>query len=577
MQNKQTTYLNDEMTDCNGQDKLFRMVCDTSHNAFLYYNFRKNEIVTLGNWDSFFSFSVKDTDDLLFLLNEVEEEGKESLKAALFAEILKKEQDYVECRLKDGRTWLSFEVRVLYDSSGSPTDKMICIKNITRFKVQQEELEYLSFYDNQTALFNRNYFVKLLGNMIRQAEKEQEVVSVLIIDIDDFKKINDGMGMLVGDEVIQQYGQFLGSFSSDKCIVCHMNSDIYCMAVYDPAGERSIDYIYQKIQKRIAQGFVLSGGTEIHLTVSIGVAEYPEASKSVLELINCAEIVMFKAKSAGKSSIQYFDAPILQEFLQKATIENQLKEAVFYKNFSLYFQPQYYTDGGKLRGLEALIRWRNQDDKMVSPAVFIPIAEKNGAIIPIGSWVIEESIRKYACWKEKFGLPLIMSINISAVQYKRKDFVDKLMAIIQEYHVDPRDIELEITESVLIDDFSDVKKKLIMLREQGIRISLDDFGTGYSSLSYLNGLPIDTLKIDKCFVDKVKTDKSTRIIMQSVISMACQLGYETIAEGVEEAGQLAYMREMGCTIIQGYYLGKPMPEEETEHLLKNLAEQKDYN
>ena len=212
---------------------------------------------------------------------------------------------------------------------------------------------------------------------------------------------------------------------------------------------------------------------------------------------------------------------------------------------------------------------------MISPAIFIPIAEKNGAIIPIGGWVIEESIRQYARWKEVYGLPIIMSINISAVQYKRKDFVNNLMEIIHKYEVNPTEIELEITESVLIDDFADVKAKLLKLREQGIRISLDDFGTGYSSLSYLNGLPIDTLKIDKSFVDKVKTDKSTRIIMESVVSMAGQLGYETIAEGVEEEEQYDFMKEIGCSIIQGYYLGKPMPEEETDQLLQSLANRKD--
>ena len=448
---------------------------------------------------------------------------------------------------------------------------MICVKDITRFKSQQEELEYLSYYDNQTALYNRNYFVKLLGDMVRKAEEEQVIVSVLIVDIDDFRKINDGLGMLVGDEVIQQYGQFLGTFSSDKCITCHMNSDIFCMAVYDPVGDRSVERIYHKIQKRVAKGFVLSNGTDIHLTVSIGVAEYPEASKSVLELINCAEIVMFKAKSGGKSSIQYFDAPILQDFLQKASIENQLKEAIFNKNFCLYFQPQYYTDGEKLRGVEALIRWRNQENKMISPAVFIPIAEKNGAIIPIGGWVIEESIRQYAKWRAEYGVSMIMSINISAVQYKRKDFVNKLMEIIHTYGVDPKEIEIEITESVLIDDFADVKGKLMQFREYGIRISLDDFGTGYSSLSYLNGLPIDTLKIDKSFVDRVMTDRSTRIIMESVITMVNKLGYETIAEGVEEEEQLNYMKEIGCHIIQGYYLGKPMPGDDLEKLLQEMA------
>lgn len=568
---KQTEFLNTKNEEYPGQDKLFRMVCDTSHNAFLYYNFKKDEVITIGNWDAAFPYMVKSGEELFLLLKEVPEEERDSLKNALFPEYNGEERDFAECRLNNGRTWLSFESRVLYDKEKNPVDKMICIKDITRFKNQQEELEYLSYYDNQTALFNRNYFVKLLGDMVKKAEEEQVIVSVLIVDIDDFRKINDGLGMLVGDEVIQQCGQFLGIFSSDKCITCHMNSDIFCMAVYDPVGDRSVESIYHKIQERMAKGFVLSDGTDIHLTVSIGVAEYPEASQSVLELINCAEIVMFKAKSGGKSSIQYFDAPILQDFLQKASIENQLKEAIFNNNFCLYFQPQYYTNGEKLRGVEALIRWRNQENKMISPSVFIPIAEKNGAIIPIGGWVIEESIRQYAKWRAEYGVSMIMSINISAVQYKRKDFVNKLMEIIHMYGVNPKEIEIEITESILIDDFADVKGKLMQLREYGIRISLDDFGTGYSSLSYLNGLPIDTLKIDKSFVDRVMTDRSTRIIMESVITMVNKLGYETIAEGVEEEEQLNYMKEIGCHIIQGYYLGKPMPGDDLEKLLQEMA------
>ena len=315
---KQTEFLNTKNEEYPGRDKLFRMVCDTSHNAFLYYNFKKDEVITIGNWDAAFPYMVKSGEELFLLLKEVPEEERDSLKNALFPEYNGEERDFAECRLNNGRTWLSFESRVLYDKEKNPVDKMICVKDITRFKNQQEELEYLSYYDNQTALFNRNYFVKLLGDMVKKAEEEQVIVSVLIVDIDDFRKINDGLGMLVGDEVIQQCGQFLGIFSSDKCITCHMNSDIFCMAVYDPVGDRSVESIYRKIQERMAKGFVLSDGTDIHLTVSIGVAEYPEASQSVLELINCAEIVMFKAKSSGKSSIQYFDAPILQDFLQKA-------------------------------------------------------------------------------------------------------------------------------------------------------------------------------------------------------------------------------------------------------------------
>ena len=394
--------------------------------------------------------------------------------------------------------------------------------------------------------------------MVKKAEEEQVIVSVLIVDIDDFRKINDGLGMLVGDEVIQQCGQFLGIFSSDKCITCHMNSDIFCMAVYDPVGDRSVESIYHKIQERMAKGFVLSDGTDIHLTVSIGVAEYPEASQSVLELINCAEIVMFKAKSGGKSSIQYFDAPILQDFLQKASIENQLKEAIFNNNFCLYFQPQYYTNGEKLRGVEALIRWRNQENKMISPSVFIPIAEKNGAIIPIGGWVIEESIRQYAKWRAEYGVSMIMSINISAVQYKRKDFVNKLMEIIHTYGVDPKEIEIEITESILIDDFADVKGKLMQLREYGIRISLDDFGTGYSSLNHIREIPIDVIKVDQSFVKDLAGDAYSQSFIKMVAELAQTIGVSVCVEGIETPEQFKVLQGMKVKYIQGYYFDRPM-------------------
>ena len=553
-----------------GRDKMFRLVCDTTNNAFLYYSFEKSEVVTLGNWDDHFSFRVKDSREFVRICEEFEENNAQMLKDVLYLEKSGLERSTVECHIKNGRKWLEFETRVSYDEAGVPTDKIICIRDITKFKNQNDELKYMAYYDSLTGLYNRNYFVMRLGEFVRKAEEEQCVVSVLFIDIDDFRKINDGMGLVVGDEVVQQYGQFLCSFLSENVIVCHMNSDVFCMAIYDPCGSRTVEAIHKKIQERIQKGFVLTNGLELHLTVSIGVAEYPEASKSALELINCAEIVMFKAKSAGKDSIQYFDAPILRDFLDTVAIENKLNEAVFNKNFCLHFQPQYCTDNQKLRGVEALIRWRDEENKMISPAVFIPIAEKNGAIIPIGNWVMEESIRYYAEWKRKYDYPLIMSINISAIQYKRKDFVPQLLDIMQRYQVEPSEIELEITESILIEDFAEVKEKLMMLRDYGIRISLDDFGTGFSSLAYLNGLPIDTLKIDKSFVDRVNTDESTRIITESIVSMVSRLGYESVAEGVETKEQLEYMQKIGCNVIQGYLLGKPMPPEEMEQLLVKL-------
>ena len=270
--------------------------------------------------------------------------------------------------------------------------------------------------------------------------------------------------------------------------------------------------------------------------------------------------------------MQYFDASILKDFLHNVAIETKLKEAVFAQNFTMNFQPQYFTENGKLRGMEALIRWRDNDGRMISPAVFIPIAEKNGTIVPIGAWVVDESIRIFSQWKKDYHTPMILSLNISAIQYNRDDFVDMILNCLKKYDLDPNFLELEITESVFIENFHDVTEKLRLLREYGIKVSLDDFGTGYSSLSYLKKLPIDTLKIDKSFIDTITMDENTRVIADSVVNMAKRLGYETIAEGVEDQDQFNYLKKIGCDCIQGFFLGRPSTSEEIERLLLRIEE-----
>lgn len=553
-----------------GNEKMYRLICDTSNNAFLYYSFEKSEVITLGQWASYFDFQIREVKDLPCLFDEVMDEYIIPLRDVLFLEKSGQERGSVECPTKDGKVWLNFETIVTYDSSGEPTDKVVCIRNISKLKFQNEELKYMAYYDSLTGLFNRNYFVQRLTEYLNKAEENNSIVSVLFIDIDDFRKINDGLGLLIGDEVVQQFGQFLKEFADEKVIVCHMTSDIYCMAIYDPFGTRSIEHICKSIQEKASQGFALSTGQEMTLSVSIGIAEYPEAAQTALELINCSEIVMFKAKDKGKNSIQYFDAPILHEFLEGVNIETNLKEAMLNNKFILFFQPQYYTRNGRLRGVEALIRWKYEDGKMISPAIFIPLAEQNGTIVKIGKWVIEESLRWFAEWKQKYDYPMIISLNISAIQYKRKDFVSQLTELIEKYGITPEEVELEITESIFIEDFEEITEKLHVLRDYGVRISLDDFGTGFSSLSYLKGLPIDTIKIDKSFIDTLSSDAPSRIITESIINMVSKLGYETVAEGVEEEIQYQYLKNIGCDIIQGFLLGKPMPGEEIDNLLIRL-------
>ncbi|MCD7835487.1 MAG: bifunctional diguanylate cyclase/phosphodiesterase [Lachnospiraceae bacterium] len=552
------------------KERMYRLICDSTTNAFLYCSFEKSEVVTLGRWSDYFDFEIKDIKELTRLTEAVEASYSLALRDAIYTEKSGSEYASLECPKKGSKTWFKFQVRIIYDENKRPTDKIISIDNITKIKFQNDELTYMAYYDTLTGLYNRNYFVRLLGEFVRAASDNNSIVSVMMLDIDDFKKINDSMGIVVGDEIIQQFGSYLKEFSNEHLIVCHMSSDVYCIAISDPVGAHSVEQIYNRIKKRLKKPFVLSDGRSVELDVSFGVAEYPEASTNALELINCAEIVLFNGKRLGKNSIQYFNSRVLSDFINSVEIEKKLKEAIFNSNFILHFQPQYYIGDNKLRGVEALVRWRDGDNGMISPAVFIPIAEKNGAIIPIGNWVVEQSIKQYAEWSKKYGVHFIMSINISALQCSREDFVNGILSMIDRYSVNPSEIELEVTESILIDDFDAISGKLSKLRAHGVRISLDDFGTGFSSLSYLKRLPIDTLKIDKSFIDTVLTDSSTRIITESIISMVKTLGYEAIAEGVEDERQYRYLDSIGCDVVQGFLLGKPQPPEDIESILGNM-------
>lgn len=549
------------------KERMYHMVCDSVEGTYLYFSFAKNQVSVLGQWSNFFDFEVCEPRDFSKLLEIVDEPYLLSLREALYLEKSGNETASVECMLKEKKVWLRFCVQVYYNQAGQPTDKVIYISNTTKAHIQNEELEYMAYYDGLTGLYNRNYFVRLLSEYARNASETNSVVSVMVVDIDEFKKVNDGMGMVVGDDLLQQVGFFLKELCNENVIACHLHSDVFCIAIFEPTGARSVDAVYKAIQRRTKEPFRISTGQNITVTVCVGVAEYPEASSSVLELINFAEIAVFKSKLIGANTMQYFTAADQEHFVKAIELEDKLKKAIHNRALVLYYQPQYYGGNKRLRGVEALLRWNDKEEGMISPATFIPVAEKNGSIISLGKWVVEESVRQYAVWRKQFGFPFILSINISALQYKEDDFVASVVSVLNKYKVSPSEVELEITESILIDDFQAVYEKLKILRDYGIRISLDDFGTGFSSLSYLKKLPIDTLKIDKSFIDTVMTDSATRVITESIINMVKALGFESIAEGVEKEQQYQYLYAIGCDVIQGYLFSKPLPPEQMEALL----------
>lgn len=550
-----------------GKEKMYQLVCSTSRNAFIYVDFSKRSLNVLGNWSSFFDFPVLNDGDFIKIMESVEDTYKGNLQKLLYLEKTRKGNAVLECHLKGRNVWLEFECTVIYHDD-TPVEKVIRIRDISKMKKQNEELQYMAYYDTLTGLYNRNYFVRILSEWIRNAEDKNETIAVICIDFDHFKKVNDGLGLVAGDELVQSFGLFLKELLDDRMIASHVNDDTFYLAVKNPVGNHSAEYIFNQILKRIEKPFRLLGGHEIFITLCAGVAEYPETATNSLELINCAEVVMFKAKELGTNQMKYFEVPIYKDFLDKVNLENRLKEAINTNRFVLYYQPQFDSKTRELRGVEALIRWKDENGKLISPGYFIPLAEKSGLIVPIGSWVLEEGVRKYADWRKKYHCNMVLSLNISALQYKRPDFVSNLFELLEKYRVNPGDIELEITESVLIDDFEQVVEKLHIIKDYGIKISLDDFGTGFSSLSYLKGLPIDTLKIDKSFIDTVIDDESTKVITESIVSMVKKLGYETVAEGVETEAQYEYLKQIECDNIQGFLLGRPMPENELVKLMK---------
>ena len=553
-------------------ERIYRIICESSDYGYIYQNLASDEVLTFGSFEKMFGLRLHSTADFYEFTERLNAEDRNMVLDTLFPEEKDEMLASCECRSLDDHSWFRIITRLEdNDNPDLEMDKIITIVNITREKSQNSELLYMAYYDTTTGIYNRNYFVSLLTGMLQNAEKEGCKVSLLMIDIDDFKKINDVRGIIIGDELLEQVGSYLKNLMvKDKLICCHINNDIFCVAIYDPKGAYSVENFYKGLRERFDQPFIMSTGVEIRTTASVGVAEYPDSGISALDLINCADIVVYKCKKNGKNNLEYFKAPILDDFLKNVDLENKLKTAVFDNNFMMYFQPQYYSCNRQLRGFEALIRWKDETGKMIPPSVFIPIAEKNGLIVSIGHFVVDESLKQYKRWSDYYGKKFKVSINISALQYKRDDFVESVMELLDKYDIDPSGVELEITESILIDDFDVVTEKLTRIRNYGVSISLDDFGTGYSSLSYLKKFPIDTLKVDKSFIDTLLDDASTRIITESILNMSHAMGFETIAEGVENERQFNYLASAGCDVIQGFYLGKPLPPDKVEELLNDL-------
>lgn len=467
-------------------------------------------------------------------------------------------------RYKDGAyRWILSRARLIFDDNGEIIQSAGSHTDITDLKKYDEQLKQLAYEDYLTNLPNRTAFYETAK--LHLGSSPDNKMALMFIDIDNFKYINDTLGHISGDKLISDIGKRLSELSDSGKSIYRIGGDEFIVFVHQYKDTEEIEAYAETILHSFSIPFEISGCV-LNITVSIGIALYPLHGQDVDTLLKSADIAMYEAK-ASRGRYTFYSQEIDLQIQERMTIENELRKALEREEFSLAYQPQMDIATGKVNSMEALLRWNNEKLGSVSPLKFISIAEETNLINPIGDWVLLSACSFLKNLHSQGYSELSVCVNVSIIQLLQQNFTDKVMKILSQAEIEPRYIELEITESVLIESYDGIKDKLKELRSKGIKIALDDFGTGYSSLSYLIHIPINTLKIDKTFIDTIASDKDGTSLTNMIIMIGRKLGLSIVAEGVETEKQLEYLRKHNCHKIQGYYFSKPLPQKELLELL----------
>ena len=449
-------------------------------------------------------------------------------------------------------------ITAIHDSNGRLTNYAALFSDISQIKDSEEQIRSLAYYDPLTNLPNRRLLEDRLQVALAHAHRNHSRLAVMFVDLDRFKRINDTLGHEVGDRVLMEIANRLKHCLREDDTVARMGGDEFIIVLGDVAQEDAPAHVASRIIEALREPVVLDG-RELVITTSIGISVYPEDGEDATVLIKNADTAMYRAKDEGRNSFQMYQTAMNARSLEHLALEAALHHALEREELVLHYQPVVDIASGKVVAAEALLRWRHPDLGLVSPADFIPLAEETGLILPIGAWVMREACRQHRAWaKQGFELPR-MKVNLSARQFRDPSLVTLISEILAETGMPAAALNLELTESVLMDESEYGIAVLARLRKLGLGLALDDFGTGYSSLAYLKRFPIDELKIDRLFVRDMERNPSDAAIAGAIVSMAHSLGQMVVAEGVETQAQLAILTASGCDMAQGFLFSRPLP------------------
>ena len=540
-------------------EQRYRLAMDASNDAIWEVDLTTDELSFSAQWLNRFGLPTNEKFPRKLWLSRIHPDDRFRVEAALGHHLEKKAAQYdleYRARSENGDyVWLHARGKLLYDDADQPTRVIGALTDISDRKQRDEQIYRMAYYDQLTSLPNRRRLEQLLDEKGLPHNSEG---ALLFIDLDNFKLINDSAGHACGDELIASAARQLENAVGHSHILARVGGDEFIVMLAGISQRAFIDTFVQRLINLFQAPFVCRG-QHFYLSASIGIALFPQDGNTLEDLLKKADNALHRAKDDGRSHYRFFEQSMHDSLLQKLAMENRLRSSLLTKEaFQMHYQPQLDLKTNRIVGMEALMRWTCPEQGNIPPLQFIPIAEENGLIGELGGWGLQTACKFCRHLHDAGYTGLSVSVNVSVKQLSQDNYVESVAAALVEAGLQPAALELEITESTLINAFESKVKKLNALRAMGIRTALDDFGTGYSSLTYLQQLPIHTLKIDQSFVNRMSTEESTRMIIQSTISLAHRLGISVVAEGIETQEQLDLLQQYDCDMIQGYLISHPL-------------------